>query len=186
MKRATQQPAKRKPGARTAKPKSSSTRKPPATPAKAAAKRATKSMGPSKKVTTLAKKPTTAAKKATPRREYGVPIDGFFKRQPANLRAILVELRKLVEAAAPEATSSIKWGMPFFTVNDTMMCALGSHKKHVNLILAGPPGTYADPEGQLSGDGKTGRHLKLTTVDELPRDAVRGWLRTAVELARKS
>ena len=33
-------------------------------------------------------------------------------------------------------------------------------------------------------DGKTGRHLKLTTLDALPRDAVRGWLRTAAELAR--
>jgi hypothetical protein len=32
--------------------------------------------------------------------------------------------------------------------------------------------------------GKTGRHLKLTSLDELPRAAVRGWLRTAAELAR--
>jgi hypothetical protein len=96
-----------------------------------------------------------------------------------------VELRKLVEETAPDARSSLKWGMPFYTMGDAMMCALAGHKSHVNLILSGPPGTYADPEGLLSGDGKTGRHLKLTSLDQLPRSAVRAWIRTAAELARK-
>jgi hypothetical protein len=54
----------------------------------------------------------------------------------------------------------------------------------VNLVLPGPPGTYADPGGLLEGDGKTGRHLQLRSVDELPRDAVRAWLRTAAQRAR--
>ena len=112
------------------------------------------------------------------------PIDGFFTKQPPHLRAILEALRALVDEAAPDAASSIKWGMPFYTVNGAMMCALAGHKSHVNLVLAGPPGTFADPEGRLSGEGKTGRHLKLTSLDELPRDAVRGWLRTAAELTR--
>jgi hypothetical protein len=65
------------------------------------------------------------------------------------------------------------------------MCALAGFKAHVNLILSGPPGTFADPDGILEGDGKTGRHLKLRSLDELPRAAVRGWLRTAADLARK-
>jgi len=97
---------------------------------------------------------------------------------------ILEELRALVEAAAPDATASLKWGMPFFSIGDAMMCALGGHKTHVNLILSGPPGTFADPDGLLAGDGKTGRHLKLTRIDDLPREAVQGWLATAAELAR--
>jgi hypothetical protein len=73
--------------------------------------------------------------------------------------------------------------MPFYTVGDRMMCALAGFNAHVNLILAGPPGTFADPDGRLEGDGKTGRHLKLRSLDELPRAQVRGWLRTAAELA---
>jgi hypothetical protein len=126
-----------------------------------------------------------AAKKPAPRADFGAPIDGFFARQPTPLRAILDEVRKLVDEAAPDAESSIKWGVPFYTVNGAMMCALGAHKSHVNLMLAGPPGTYADPEGRLSGEGKTGRHLKIASIGELPREAVRGWLRTAAEIARK-
>jgi hypothetical protein len=114
-----------------------------------------------------AKKP--AARRPAPRADYG-----FFAKQPAHLRAILDELRKLVDEAAPDADSSLKWGMPFYTVGGTMMCGLGAHKSHVNLILSGPPGAFADPEGRLSGEGKMGRHLKLTTLDELPRKAVHG------------
>lgn len=98
---------------------------------------------------------------------------------------ILEELRKLVEQAAPDASSSLKWGMPVYTISGTMMCAIGGHKSHVNLILSGPPKTYDDPSHLLSGEGKTGRHLKITTLDDLPRSAVQGWLRTAAKLARE-
>jgi hypothetical protein len=124
-----------------------------------------------------------AAKKPAPRADLGAPIDGFFSKQPPHLRAILDELRRLIDEAAPRAESSLKWGMPFYSVDGTMMCALGGHKSHVNLILAGPPGAYADPEGRLSGEGKNGRHLKLSALDELPRESVRGWLRTTAGLA---
>ncbi len=129
-----------------------------------------------------AKKP--AVTRVGARADFGARIDDFFAKQPAHLRAILEELRQLVEEVAPEAASSIKWGMPFYTVNGAMMCALTAHQAHVNLVLAGPPDEYPDPEGRLMGEGKSGRHLKLTSRDDLPRAAVRGWLRTAKELAR--
>jgi len=130
------------------------------------------------------KKKAPPPKKMAPRADLGAPIDGFFDKQPPHLRAILVELRGMVEKAAPEASSSLKWGMPFFTVGDNTMCAIAGFKSHVNLILSGPPDAYADPDGLLEGTGKTGRHLKLRSLDELPRAAVTGWLRTAAKLAR--
>jgi hypothetical protein len=132
-------------------------------------------------------KTKTKAKVTTARRraDLGAPVDGFFARQPSSLRPLLDELRRLIEQAAPGATASLKWGMPFFSVADEVMCAVSVHKAHVNLILAGPPGTYADPQGRLEGEGKTGRHLKLRSLDELPRTQVRAWLRTASQRARK-
>jgi hypothetical protein len=130
-------------------------------------------------------KSKAAAGKPAPRADYGAPVDGFFSRQPPHLRPILDELRKLIEEAAPDVQSSIKWGMPFFALDGATMCSTSAHKSHVNLILWGPPDAFSDPEGRLSGEGKTGRHLKLATLDELPREAVRGWLRIAAELARR-
>jgi hypothetical protein len=114
-------------------------------------------------------------------------VDDFFAKRPAHLRAILETLRSLVEEAAPDATASLKWGMPFYSIAGGMsgtLCALAAFKSHVNLILPGAPGTFADPEGLLEGEGTTGRHLKIRSLDELPRDAVRDWLRTAARVAR--
>ncbi len=121
---------------------------------------------------------------AARRADFGAPIDGFLARQPPALRAILDELRRIVEAEAPDATASMKWGIPFFSIGRETMCALGAHRAHVNLILSGPTGTYADPEGRLEGKSSMGRHLKIRTLGELPRDAVRRWIRTAAKRAR--
>ena len=85
----------------------------------------------------------------------------------------------------PDARSSLKWGMPFYEIGGNTYCALAGFKAHVNLILPGGPGTYADPDRILEGEGKTGQHLKLRSLDELPRNTVRGWLRTAAARARK-
>ena len=133
------------------------------------------------------KKPlaTTAANaKFGPRKDLGAPVDGFFAKQPPQLRSILEQLRAMIAEAAPEATAATKWGMPFYSVGPNTLCALAAFKAHVNLILPGPPGTYADPGGLLEGDGKTGKHLKLRPADALPLVAVRGWLRTAAARAR--
>jgi hypothetical protein len=129
------------------------------------------------------KKPAAPAMKFGPRKDLGAPVEGFFARQPPHLAPILAELRGMIAEAAPGATGAIKWGMPFYSVDGNMMCALAAFKSHVNLILSGPPGTYADPGGLLEGDGKTGKHLKLRALADLPRAAVRGWLKTAAARA---
>ncbi|HEV8325325.1 MAG TPA: DUF1801 domain-containing protein [Myxococcota bacterium] len=147
----------------------------------------TKARGPKSAGRAKPRKPSRASPtKPAPRADFGAPIEGFFGKQPPALRAILLALRALLEEAAPDAASSIKWGMPFYTVGGTMMCALTAHKSHVNLVLSGPPSAYADPDGLLSGEGKTGRHLKVTSLANLPSTAVRAWLRTAAALARQA
>lgn len=123
-------------------------------------------------------------KSATSRADFGAPIDGFFRKQAPHLRAILEELRRLVEKAAPDAGSSLKWGMPCFTLAGNMMCMLGGHKTHVNLVLVGREGTFDDPQGRLEGSSKGGRHLKLSNLDELPRASVLKWVRAAAKNAR--
>jgi hypothetical protein len=125
------------------------------------------------------------ARRTAARADYGAPIDGFLARQPPHLRAILEALRGLICEVAPDAEASLKWGMPWFTVWDRMVCALGGHRSHVNLILMGPPQAFRDPEGRLLGEGKGGRRLMLTSLDDLPRASARQWLRTAARLARQ-
>lgn len=147
---------------------------------KKVAKKTARKAGKKRAASKPAKK---AAARPGPRADLGAPIDSFFLKQPPALRAILDELRRLVEQEVPRAESAIKWGNPFYTLDGATLCAISAHKSHVNLILAGPPGSFDDPHGRLTGEGKTGRHLKLTSADQIPHDEVRGWLRKAAAIA---
>lgn len=136
-------------------------------------------MSAKKKTTT--KKKTTAAAKPAPRKDFGAPVDGFFAKQTGEIKAIADELRALVEKALPKAESSLKWGMPCYTLGGKMAVTIGVHKAHVNFILAGPPGTYPDPKGLLQGEGKTGKHLKLEPGDAIPTKEITAWLKLAAK-----
>ena len=119
------------------------------------------------------------------RSDLGAPIEGFIREQPAPLGTILEELRRLVEQAAPPGIqSSLKWGMPCFTLDDRLMCMLGGHRAHVNLVLVGPERTFADSGGRLVGSGMGGRHLKLRALDEMPRKAALSRVHAAAKYAR--
>lgn len=171
----------KKPTQATAEKKKTAPKKAAPAPKKAAS--APKKAAPAPKQTAPSK--PMAAKKPAPRADLGAPIDGWFDKQKEPIRGIAEALRRLILEAAPDAQASIKWGMPFFT-RGGMMCAIGGHKAHVNLILAGGPGTYADPKGLLEGEGTTGRHLKLRSLADLPVADVRGWLRAAAKQAPNS
>ncbi|MEJ7732208.1 MAG: DUF1801 domain-containing protein [Polyangiaceae bacterium] len=106
-------------------------------------------------------------------------------KQSPERRALLERLRHLVETTAPEAEAALKWGMPMFTIGGRMMCGLGAHKAHVNLILAGRPEMLVDPDKRLEGEGKTGRRLVLRQLSDLPEKAVRIWLKAAADNARR-
>jgi hypothetical protein len=148
---------------------------------KAASRKAVPRRAPAKKTAAATKSASTMVAR---RADYGAPIDGFFAKQPPNLRAILDELRALVEESVPDAIASIKWGMPNFSIGKSMVCALAGFKSHVNLIVAGPPEIFDDPEGRLEGDAKGGRHMKLRALEDVPHDAVRRWVRAAAKNAR--
>ena len=133
-----------------------------------------------------ARKPGTRARKAAPKKhamqraDYGKPVAEFFAKLTSPMREIALAFRDLATAAAPGAGSQLKWGMPFYAIGEDMVCAIGVHAGHVNLILPGPPGTYRDPKGLLAGEGKTGKHYKVTALADLDRAQVASWLATAV------
>jgi hypothetical protein len=127
------------------------------------------------------------ARTVVPRRtDYDAPIESFFAKQPPVQRSILEALRALVVEAAPDAVPAIRWGMAHYRINGQMFVALAGFKSHVNLIMAGPPSAFDDPEGRLEGEAKGGRHLKLRALEALPKDSVRRWLSASAAAARRS
>ncbi len=159
-----------------ATPKATAKKAAPA--AKATAKKA--AAPAAKKAAPAAKRSTTAAKRA----DFGAPIDDVFKSLSPAIAPVMNKLREVVEKTVPDAESGLKWGKPCYMIKGNIVCMVANHKAHVNLIFSGPEGTFDDPEGLLQGDGKTGRHLKLTEVKDIPERHVVRWLEASAKLAR--
>ena len=126
-----------------------------------------------------------AARRPPSRADLGKPIDSFFAKQPPALAPITNALRALIEQAAPEATASLKWGMPFWELDGRVIAAVGAFKKHVNLLLPGQPGTYPDPDELLAGDGKMGRRLVLRARADVNARQIAAWLKISVATPRR-
>jgi hypothetical protein len=135
-----------------------------------------------------ARKPTaktSAPKKAAPssgskRADYGASTDAYFVEQPADKRALLEKLRALVAKGAPDATPSIKWGVPIYQQNGRNICALASFKDHVAINFFAPPSVLVDPKKELEGGGKSSRMLKVRTAADIDTASITRWLKAAV------
>lgn len=89
-------------------------------------------------------------------------------------------VREIVRGAAPEMEEGIKWAQPVWESNGPF-CYLKAWKNSVNLgFWRGVE--LEDPKGLLEGSGKTMRHVKLTSMDDIEPDALADLVRQAVEL----
>ena len=107
-------------------------------------------------------------------------VDEYIDSVEPPLRQVAEELRRIVRQAAPDATESIKWGMPVFEHNG-LLCYIGSMKRHVNL------GFYRgahlpDPHGLMEGNGKALRHVKVRDVADIRQGAFNNLVQEAVGL----
>ena len=89
-------------------------------------------------------------------------------------------LREVVKEGAPHSAVGIKWAQPVWEWNGPMIW-MKAYPKHVNIGFW--RGTEMDdPSGVLQGDGERMRHIKITTVGEIPADALRDLVKQAVKL----
>lgn len=60
-------------------------------------------------------------------------VDAYIAKAPAFAQPILVEARKRVQKAVPNATETIKWNVPFYVLNDKLVASMAAFKKHTKL-----------------------------------------------------
>ena len=106
-------------------------------------------------------------------------VDAYFAQQPADKRVLLEKLRALVVKAVPDATVSIKWGVPVYARSGKQFCALASFKDHVGLNFFAPPAKLIDPAKKLEGGGKISRMLKVRSAGDVDAASIRRWLKAA-------
>lgn len=89
-------------------------------------------------------------------------------------------LREVVKEGAPHSAVGIKWAQPVWEWNGPMIW-MKAYPKHVDIGFW--RGTEMDdPKKVLTGDGERMRHIKITSVDDIPTDALRELVKQAVKL----
>jgi hypothetical protein len=89
-------------------------------------------------------------------------------------------LSEVVKEGAPHSAVAIKWAQPVWEWNGPMIW-MKAYPKHVDIGFW--RGTEMDdPKKVLTGDGERMRHIKITSVDDIPADALVDLVKQAVKL----
>ncbi|OYY89299.1 MAG: hypothetical protein B7Y45_12455 [Sphingomonas sp. 28-66-16] len=101
-------------------------------------------------------------------------VDAYIARQADFARPILIELRHRMHAVDPRVGETIKWSMPFFTIDGALLANMAAFKQHASFGLwrrdASPTGQEGEAMGQFG---------KLTGIADLPEPAAFATLVTA-------
>jgi uncharacterized protein YdeI (YjbR/CyaY-like superfamily) len=100
-------------------------------------------------------------------------VDAYIAKSAEFARPILTRIRKLVHAACPDVTETIKWNSPFYEHRGILVCT-PAFKQHCALIFW---------KGKLILGKEKGKFRRLTSLADLPGGKILlGYLKQAVEL----
>jgi len=110
-------------------------------------------------------------------------IDEYVEKA-GKLKDVEKGLRALVKKTLAGSEEYVNpWKIPSFDSNGTV-CGFMTGKEHVTFIfLRGA--RLPDPEGLLEGTGKSVRHVKVRTVEDLKRPALKKLIVEAAKLNKK-
>jgi hypothetical protein len=95
----------------------------------------------------------------------------------------ITAIRQIVREAAPKATESVKWAQPVYEENGPFAW-IKAYKTYVNFGFW--RGTQiADPQGLLLGDGDRMRHVKITSLADIKKPALKRFVGEAARLNRE-
>lgn len=57
-------------------------------------------------------------------------VDAFIAKAAAFAQPLLVEMRKRIQKALPDATETIKWRVPFYEINGKIVANMAAFKAH--------------------------------------------------------
>ena len=114
------------------------------------------------------------------RSDYGNKADDWFADLDEGIAPIAVELRTLIQKAVPDATESIKWGMPNYD-QDGQVCAIRPGKGYVALQFGSIGTSLADSDKLLEGTGKQMRHVKIHASTDIKKRLFTAWIKQAAK-----
>lgn len=135
---------------------------------------------------TAAARPSRKADAAAPKPsklQNGLTVERYLRTVPAWQKEIMAALRELVQSIEPGIEVSMKLGQPVFDAHGPLVYMKGLAKFVTFGFYRGSELT--DPQGLLSGESGRMRHLKISSVEKLPLEAIERFIREAIFLNRE-
>ena len=87
-------------------------------------------------------------------------IDEYIRTFPADIQAILEEIRQAIQKAAPEAVETISYGIPTFNLHGKHLVFFAGWKHHISL--------YPVPAGDEAFQQKISHYIKSKRHHTVP------------------
>ncbi len=121
-------------------------------------------------------------------RPVPTPLETFLANYAPDVTALALRARELILKALPSATETVwpGWKVVGYGTGPgmaEMVFGIAPLKQRINITFANGI-LLDDPHGLLKGGSKTGRHLHVSSVDELESLPVRGLIKQAMALHR--
>jgi hypothetical protein len=101
---------------------------------------------------------------------------------PPHTKRIALKLREIILEADPSVEETVKWNKPTFVSSGNIAFVYSyPGKDYVNLGFFRAT-ELSDPNGFLEGSGKSMRHMKIGSEEDIDREQITAWVREAVEL----
>jgi uncharacterized protein YdeI (YjbR/CyaY-like superfamily) len=109
-------------------------------------------------------------------------IDAYIDKAAPFAKPILQHIRALVHTTCPDATETIKWGMPFFEYKG-IICNMAAFKAHCSLGFFKAGLMTKATELQANNEEGMGHLGRITSLQDLPADEVLvGYIKEAAAL----
>jgi uncharacterized protein YdeI (YjbR/CyaY-like superfamily) len=106
-------------------------------------------------------------------------VDAYIAKSADFAKPVLLRLRKLVHAACPDVTETIKWGAPFYEHQGILICT-PAFKNHCAVIFWKGKLLFKDFPAK---DNPRKKFRRLTSNADLPGDKIlTGYLKAAIAL----
>lgn len=101
-----------------------------------------------------------------------------------SLRPIVAAIRGLIKEFAPQAQETISYGIPAYKVHG-FIAVINPTKRDVTLGFS-RGARFDDKYGLLKGVGRISKHVKMRSVADVNRAALRYYIKQALQLDRSS
>lgn len=105
-------------------------------------------------------------------------VTKYIKEAPKEQEEIMAKIRELIHAKVPDVIEEFKWSRPIFKQQKDF-AYLVANKKHVNFGFSQFE-KIKNPTEKLEGTGKTMRHVKLRSLNDIDEQLFGEWLEDMV------